>query len=93
MNFIASPTGAKVAAWAPHVFLIEGAILLSSDRTAPFVSPIRVDVQSKDAPIAQNSSYVADMEKLQNGTNTWVWSFKSTDQLLTAGKAVCEKLA
>jgi len=96
-NFIASPTGAKVAAWAPHVFLTEGAILLTSSRTAPFVSPIRVDVRDKDAPVAPNVSYATEMEKLKNDTDnnadTWVWTFKGADKLLAAGKAVSEKLA
>ncbi len=98
VNFIASPTGAKVAAWAPHVFLTEGAILLTSSRTAPFVSPIRVDVRDKDArgkdaPVAPNASYAAAMERLKNDTDTWVWAFKGADELLAAGKSVSEKLA
>lgn len=92
VNFIASPTGAKVAGWAPHVFLTEGAILLTSSRTAPFVSPIRVDVQDKNAPVALNASYATDMEKLKNDTDTWVWKFKSTDELLAAGKSVLKTL-
>lgn len=93
VNFIASPTGAKVAAWAPHVFLTEGAILLTSSRTAPFVSPIRVDVRDKNAPVALNASYATDMEKLKNDTDTWVWTFKDAGGLLVAGKAISEKLA
>lgn len=92
VNFIASPTGAKVAAWAPHVFLTEGAILLTSSRTAPFVSPIRVDVRDKNAPVAPNASYTAEMEKLKNDTDTWVWIFKSANELLRAGKSVSETL-
>jgi CRISPR-associated protein Cst2 len=92
VNFIASPTGAKVAAWAPHVFLTEGAILLSSSRTAPFVSPIRVDVHDNDTPVAPNASYTTEMKKLHNDTDTWVWIFKSTDELLVAGKNLLEKL-
>ena len=91
-NFIASPTGARVAAWAPHVFLTEGAILLTASRTAPFTSPIRVDVRHKDAPVAPNASYATEMEKLKNDTDTWVWKFKGADELLMAGKQVSEKL-
>lgn len=93
INFIASPTGAKVAAWAPHVFLTEGTILLTSSRTAPFVSPIRVDVRDKNAPVAPNASYTAEMENLKNDTDTWVWTFKDAGGLLVAGKAISEKLA
>ncbi len=97
VNFVASPTGAKVAAWAPHVFLTEGAILLTSSRTAPFVSPLRVDVRDKDArakepPVAPNAGYTTAMEKLKDA-DTWVWTFKGADELLAAGKAVSEKLA
>jgi CRISPR-associated protein Cst2 len=92
VNFIVSPTGAKVAAWAPHVFLTEGVILLTSIRTAPFVSPIRVDLGNKDAPVGPNTNYEAAMNKLKNDTDTWVWPFKSADELLVAGKRVTEKL-
>lgn len=92
VNFIASPTGAKVAAWAPHVFLSEGALLLTSCRTAPFVSPIRVDVRDKNAPVAPNTSYATEMKKLENDTDTWVWTFKGTDELLKAGKSALETL-
>ena len=92
VNFIAAPTGAKVAAWAPHVFLTEGAILLSSSRTAPFASPIRVNVRDKEAPVAPNACYVDEMKKLKNDSDTWVWSFKAADELIAAGKSVVEKL-
>jgi CRISPR-associated autoregulator DevR family len=92
INFIASPTGAKVAAWAPHVFLTEGAILLSSSRTAPFVSPIRVNTRDKDAPVAPNISYATEMEKLKNNTDNWVWTFKGIDELFTAGKNISSQL-
>lgn len=93
VNFIASPTGAKVAAWAPHVFQTEGAILLTSTRTAPFVSPIRVDLRDRNAPVALNASYATEMDKLKNDTDTWVWTFKDAGGLLAAGKAISEKLA
>lgn len=92
VNFVASPTGAKVAAWAPHVFQTEGAILLTSSRTAPFVSPVRLDVRDKDAPVSPNASYAAEMEKLRNDTDIWVWTFKGTDELLAAGKSISGKL-
>lgn len=92
VNFIASPTGAKVAAWAPHVFLTEGAILLSSSRTAPFVSPIRVDVRDNGAPVALNASYATEMKKLHNDADMWVWTFKGADELLMASKNLLEKL-
>ena len=93
VNFIVSPTGAKVAAWAPHVFLTQGAILLTSSRSAPFVSPIRVDLGNKDAPVGPNASYETSMDKLKNDTDTWVWLFKSADELLIAHKSVSQKLS
>jgi CRISPR-associated autoregulator DevR family len=83
-NFIASPTGAKTAGWAPHVFFTEGAILLTSARTAPFVSPIRVELNDSNAPVKFNTTYAQDMEKLKNDDDTWVWQFSNASDLLSA---------
>ncbi|MCC6544699.1 MAG: hypothetical protein IT392_09390 [Nitrospirae bacterium] len=92
INFIASPTGAKTAGWAPHVFLTEGAILLTSARTAPFASPIKVDLKDKDAPVQPDPTYTKTMEDLENKTDTWVWKFKDTKDLLAAVAAIKSKL-
>ena len=82
VNFIASPTGAKVAGWAPHVFLTEGAILLTSGRTAPFVSPIKVEVGDENAPIKHDNGYIKAMKDIENNTDTWCWSFTDAKTLL-----------
>lgn len=92
VNFIASPTGARVAAWAPHVFLTEGAVLLSSARTAPFVSPIKVTVHEKNAPVAPNAPYAEDMKQLGNAKDTWVWKFTNAKELLAAAEDISNKL-
>ena len=94
INFIAAPTGAKTAAWAPHVFLTEGAILLTSARTAPFISPIKVDLSSTndDKPVSANTTYSSDMKSLGNGKDTWAWSFKSIRELIEAGEQAVVKL-
>ena len=84
VNFIASPTGAKTAGWAPHVFLCEGAILLSSVRTAPFVSPIKVNVKEEKTPVSFNSAYQTEMGKLKNDSDTRVWPFKDVNELLSS---------
>ena len=82
INFIAAPTGAKTAGWAPHVFLTEGVILLTSARTAPFASPIKVDLSKKDAPVQADSTYAKTMEDLKNETDTWAWKFNNVKELL-----------
>jgi CRISPR-associated protein Cst2 len=92
VNFIASPTGAKVAGWAPHVFLTEGAVLLTSSRTAPFVSPLKVDLADPDAPIAFNVGYSEAMKSLANDTDSWFWSFNDAKGLLDALKCVEQQL-
>ena len=99
VNFIASPTGARTAAWAPHVFLTQGAILLASTRTAPFTSPIQVDLQSYGAvendshkPVSANSNYREAMKALANQTDTWVWTFDNVQQLIEAGHQVVARL-
>lgn len=93
-NFVASPTGAKTAAWAPHVFLTEGIILLTSARTAPFTSPIRVDLgpESSDKPVSANSGYVATMQSLANDKDTWAWPFSDVKGLIEAGDKASAKL-
>jgi CRISPR-associated autoregulator DevR family len=99
VNFIASPTGARTAAWAPHVFLTEGAILLTSARTAPFTSPIRVNLQSNVSngdgerrPVSANTNYREAMLALKNGTDTWAWTFDGVNQLIEAGQKAVERL-
>ncbi len=92
INFIASPTGAKTAGWAPHVFLTEGAILLTSARTAPFVSPIKVTLSDKDAPVQLESSYIQSMKGIENCSDTWVWQFKNAQELLSATTDISQKL-
>jgi len=91
-NFIAAPTGARVAAWAPHVFLTEGAVLLTSDRTAPFVSPIKVDV-ANPRPIIADSGYTESMKALENKTTCWVWSFSTAKELIEKEAAIVEHLS
>jgi CRISPR-associated protein Cst2 len=91
-NFIASPTGAKVAGWAPHVFLTEGVILLSSERTAPFVSPIKVCLNDTDHPVQANSEYSQLTMNVADNTKTWAWSFSGPKELLEAIKEVVAKL-
>ena len=97
INFIAAPTGAKTAGWAPHVFLTEGAILLTSARTAPFASPIKVDLNDKDTPVKADSTFVEAMKKLANDkdnpkADTWAWEFKDTKGLLDVFTAIKAKL-
>lgn len=94
VNFIAAPTGARTAAWAPHVFLTEGALLLTSARTAPFSSPIKVDLRevNKARPVAANPTYASEMQALSNNADTWVWLFKDVKELLAAGGEAIEKL-
>jgi CRISPR-associated protein Cst2 len=81
-NFIVSPTGAKVAAWAPHVFLNEGAVILTSARTAPFVSPIEVKVNDNDQPIRPRVDYQQACTAFDDGRETWGRAFHDAKELL-----------
>lgn len=98
VNFIASPTGARTAGWAPHVFLTEGAILLTSARTAPFTSPIKVDLrpnmvgEGERKPVSANPNYKALMQSLANNTDTWVWPFDDVNGLIGAGQSAIARL-
>ncbi|MGH7593455.1 MAG: hypothetical protein ACRELE_06350, partial [Gemmatimonadales bacterium] len=83
-NFIASPTGAKVAAWAPHVFLNEGAVILTSARTAPFVSPIEVQVSDDANPIRPRSDYKEVCAAFDDGVETWSKTFRDALGLLSS---------
>lgn len=91
-NFIASPTGAKVAGWAPHVFLTEGVILLSSNRTAPFVSPVKVCLDDNTHPVQANLDYIESMKNLADNQELWAWYFGNTKGLLESVKEVVKKL-
>jgi CRISPR-associated autoregulator DevR family len=92
INFIVSPTGAKTAGWAPHVFLTEGAILLTSARTAPFISPIKVVLNDKDTPVQADPAYAQTMKGMENITDTWVWQFKNSQELLATVTQISDKL-
>jgi len=83
-DFIASPTGAKVAGWSPHLFLTEGVILLSSQRTAPFISPIKVCLNDGDGrPVQPNPDYVTAMTSLAHETKgIWAEKFTNAKDLL-----------
>lgn len=91
-NFIAAPTGAKVAGWAPHVFLTEGAILLSSERTAPFVSPIKVCLNDSEHPVQANPEFNQLTMSLADNQKTWAWSFNGPKELLEAIEKVTATL-
>lgn len=84
INFIASPTGAKVAAWAPHIFKVEGAILHSSNRTAPFISPLSINVADTEKPVFRNETYKATMKNMasNNGDMIKTWEFANQQELL-----------
>jgi hypothetical protein len=91
-DFIASPPGAKVAGWAPHCFLVEGAIVLCSTRTAPFESPIRVDLPDESSPVKFNEHYAMTMASLANDTDTWAWTFTNAHTLLKATDEALSRL-
>lgn len=92
-NFLASPTGSRVAGWAPHCFLVEGAFLLTSARTAPFISPIKVDVsEGSEKPVALNEGYAAQIEALGNNTNAWAYRFSDVATLLQAAEDAITQL-
>lgn len=92
VDYIASPTGARTAAWTPHVFLVEGAILLTNSRTAPFISPIGVNLKNKENPVSANASYRDSMQAMSNESETWCWQFNDVATLIGAGNSVIEHL-
>lgn len=93
IDYIAAPTGAKTAGWAPHVFKTEGVILLTSARTAPFASPISVNLADPEGKaIRADSTYQSRMTLLENSTDTWAWTFADVKTLLDAGSNVLNKL-
>jgi len=93
-NFIAAPTGAKMAGWAPHCFLVQGAILLCSSRAAPFASPIRLDLEDEsDTPVKANSEFRSAMTALANQADTWCWEFDDAKSLRDAATKAAEQIA
>jgi CRISPR-associated protein Cst2 len=93
VDYIASPAGAKTAGWAPHVFKTEGVILLTSARTAPFASPISVNLGDPEGKaIRADSTYQSRMMQLQNDSDTWAWTFSDVKTLLDASNGVSKRL-
>ncbi len=93
VDYVASPCGAKTAGWAPHVFKTEGVILLTSARTAPFASPIGVNLADPEGrAIHADSTYQSQMMQLQNKTDTWAWTFSDVKTLLEANNCVLKTL-
>lgn len=94
IDYIASPTGAKAAGWAPHVFKTEGVVLLTSARTAPFASPIRIDLNDPNKrPIRTDDTYVSRTTELANQQDTWAWSFTGVKRLLELGDQIKNTIA
>lgn len=93
-NFLASPTGSRVAGWAPHCFLVEGAFLLTSARTAPFISPIKVDVrEDSKKPVSLNEGYADQIVALGNDRDTWTFRFTDVNTLLQAADNAVARLS
>lgn len=93
IDYIAAPAGAKTAGWAPHVFKTEGVILLTSVRTAPFASPISVNLgDPEEKAIRADPTYLSRMTQLHNDSDTWAWQFSDVKTLLDAGSSVLNKL-
>jgi CRISPR-associated protein Cst2 len=93
IDYLASPSGAKTAGWAPHVFKAEGVILLTSARTAPFASPISLNLGDPEGKTIQaNPTYQSQMTQLQNKADTWTWTFSDVKTLLDANSCVLKTL-
>lgn len=92
IDYIAAPRGAKEAGWAPHVFLTQGVVLLTSTRTAPFRSPIKVTLQDRQLPVQRDAEYIDRtllLAKAGEGRrDTWAWSFEDTSELLSVSSQV-----
>jgi CRISPR-associated protein Cst2 len=93
VDYLASPSGAKTAGWAPHVFKTEGVILLTSARTAPFASPLEINLaDSEGKTIRADPTYQSKMTQLENKTDTWAWTFADVKTLLDANSCVLKTL-
>lgn len=91
VDFIASPTGAKTAGWAPHVFLTEGVIVVSPNRTAPFISPTKVDLSNKERPVSLNNNYKTLSSQLDKTEGIEVLEFDSAKGLIDSLDKILNK--
>jgi CRISPR-associated autoregulator DevR family len=91
-RFIAAPTGAKVAGWAPHVFLCEGAILLTASPAAPFVSPIKVTVANESKPITANDKYREEMLALKKRDGDMAATFTNAAELADSVQTLVDRI-
>ena len=67
-------------------------MLLTSSRTAPFASPIKVDLGDSDKPVKPDSKYMDNMKNLANNKDTWVWTFTKAHELLQAATTIASTL-
>jgi CRISPR-associated autoregulator DevR family len=90
-DFVASPKGAKTAAWLPHVFLTEGSIITATDRTAPFISPIKLLFENGNIiGIEKNENYITNSQQLTENTMVSVNKFESVNELWAGINAILQ---
>ena len=84
-KWLLSPTFAKQTGWLQHQSgLLEGSIVLSKDGAAPFVSPIKFEIENGKPIIKKNENYRDTLEKIVNEAKDHYkkYDFNSPDELI-----------
>lgn len=64
-QWLLSPSGARQAGWLQHQDdLREGIFCLSNNGPAPFISPLKLDLQNQETPVMHNPAYREELERL-----------------------------
>ncbi|RUM89847.1 MAG: DevR family CRISPR-associated autoregulator [Thermodesulfatator sp.] len=91
-EFLTSPRGAKEAAWCPHLFLLEGAAVFRKNGTAPFVSPIKVDLSSPEAPVKPREDFLSALQALAREGEIEVFIFRGPEEAFGVRDQILKRL-
>ena len=94
-KWLLSPSFAKQAGWLQHQSgLLEGSIVLSKDGAAPFVSPIKFEIEDGKPVIKKNENYREMLRNIvEKASNHYLkYDFNSPDELIKKINEVLREL-
>lgn len=94
-DYLAAPDGARTAGFAPHTSVVEGAVLVSSRRNAPFCSPVSVTPDEKGGvAMDADPGYAARMVSLAEAERGgWATTFSDVQEMLAVSGQAAERVS
>ncbi len=94
-KWLLSPTFAKQTAWLQHQSgLLEGSIVLSKDGAAPFVSPIKFEIEDRKPVIKKNEDYRSVIQDIVSQASGYYkkYDFNTPKELIEKINKILEEL-